>query len=153
MLQKSTKKPRIPKSNVPGANRMRKTKAGKPRQKSLCAKADKLCREYFQKTAKECEAKGAIVCGFPIPHSERLEWAHLKSRRHKTIRHHPLNYMALSWAAHAFFTCHPDLFTVFVEQKYPGRWERLNDLLKEGSKPDYEYWVSFYSQKLSDLSI
>jgi hypothetical protein len=151
-LQKSKKAPaRIPKKKTSG--RMKTTKAGKPRQKSLQAKADKLCREYFKRTCMVCEAADSpIVDGLKVPTGGHLEWAHLKSRRHGVIRHDPLNWMALSWATHAFMTCQPDIFTKFVEQRYPGRWQRLNDLLAEGTKPDYEFWISFYERKLAELA-
>ena len=113
--------------------------------KTLCNKADELAAKAC-KACNECQAKGWSGGGKVIQCSGRLEWAHLKSRSHKTIRHDPLNSMCLCWSHHNFFTCHPDLWTKFCEEVRPGVWDRLNALLQEGLKPDYSYWIDYYKR-------
>jgi len=109
---------------------------------SLLARADKLAGAYIRARGV-CEAADypGCQCG------GLLAWAHLKSRMHKTIRHDPLNAVCLCYRCHRFFTREPDLWTKFIEERYPGRWQRLNDILQEKGRPDYEYWIGYYKRQ------
>lgn len=136
MIQKKPKKePRIPKEKPPK----------KRSAKSLMTEADNLARAF-------CKREGCCAArGYQFTCSGRLEWAHLKSRKLKYIRHDPLNCLPLCWAHHDYFTAHPDLWTGFVAVTFPDRWQRLNDLLIEQRqkrlKPDYLYWIDFYKKR------
>jgi hypothetical protein len=114
-----------------------------PTAKQLEKKADDLTRAYCKREGV-CAAEGYTFGTSIKGCGGWFEWAHLKSRKHRTIKHDPLNYVCLCKHHHSFFTCHPDLWTDFIEAKYPGRWDRLNALLIEGGKPDYQYWIDFY---------
>lgn len=87
-----------------------------------------LCRS---KGRCEAEGYGGIRC------SDRLEWAHCKSRRFIAIRHDKLNSLCLCNAHHRHFTEHPDHWTSFVEQTFPGRWDYLNERLRDNSRVDW----------------
>ena len=121
-----------------------KAKAHKKKVKAstLCAKADALAGAF-------CRAQGVCTAAdYPgCTCGGHIEWCHLKSRSHKTIRHDPLNWTPLCFRCHRHFTCHPDLWTKFIEEKFPGRWQRLNDILQEGGKPDYSYWLNYYRER------
>jgi hypothetical protein len=115
----------------------------KPKQSTLKSKADSLAAAFCKKE-RRCQAQGqeGIRC------SDRMEWAHLKSRSHGHIRHDPLNALCLCNTHHRFYTNHPDLWVEFVEREFPGRWEFLNRRLQEthGKKPDYAAWIEFYRE-------
>ena len=128
------------------ARKRERRKAGDIPASDLINKADALARAYCKRDG-ECQAQGyrGIKC------SARLEWAHCVGRDDKYLKHNPLNCFCLCWAHHAFFTSHPYLFTVWVEEKDPGRWERLYSLRTEATekmlKPDYEYWIDYYKRQ------
>jgi hypothetical protein len=133
---------------TPEKAKIPKTSSGKPKpvkRSTLENKADVLARAYC-KSIGYCEAHGAhgIRC------SERLEWAHCKSRAKDYIKHDPLNCFCLCWSHHKFFTEHPDHWYKWVETARPGTWDRLNALLIEQRngllKADYEYWIDFYTR-------
>lgn len=78
--------------------------------------------------------------------SDRLEWAHIKSRSRKNIRWEPWNCVCLCNQCHRFFTQHPDLWTKFIDDYDPFRWDYLNKRLMDGDKPNPEYWIQFYKE-------
>lgn len=123
-----------------------KPKAKNASARTLMLRADKLAGAACRALGR-CEACDL----FGLCCSNRLEWAHLKSRGIKYLRHDPLNCVCLCNIHHRFFTGHPDLFRDFIEDLKPGTWQRLNNLLieqKEKSlKPDYEYWIDYYTRK------
>ena len=114
----------------------------KVKRTTVCNKLDALAREFCKRVQK-CEAHH-----FDGECAGNLEWCHLKTRSHKGIRHNPLNFICMCSRHHRLFTSHPDWFYNFIEENYPGRWQRLNDLLIEAKeknlKPDYDYWLEFY---------
>jgi heterodisulfide reductase subunit B len=131
ITKKPKREPRIPKD-----------KPRKPSAKSLLIKADKLARAYCHSTG-QCEAKGLT----PYKCSDRLEWCHIKSRNHKTIRHDPLNFICMCNTCHRYFTENPDMWYHAIEILRPGAWDRLNALVQEGLKPDYSYWIDYYQRQ------
>ena len=123
-----------------------KPKVKKPSKATLSNRADKLAMQACHARG-HCEAVGWIQNkGFNHSCGGRLEWAHIKSRARKNIRWEPWNCIALCHCCHRFFTQHPDLWTAFINDYDPNRWEYLNRRLRDGDKPDAEYWIQFYKE-------
>lgn len=61
-------------------------------------KADTMFSLWARKDMPWCAKCGA---------TERLQWAHVHSRRYKAIRWHRHNYVILDARCHAYFTHHP----------------------------------------------
>jgi len=96
------------------------------------AKWEKVCEDLARKvclSVGSCEAAGWEWNGKVYSCSDRLEWAHVKSRRHISIKYDPENATCLCNTHHKFFTQHPDQWFKFIETKYPGRWDSLNEKL------------------------
>lgn len=122
--------------------------------RSLRNQADKLAAEYFHAVHEGCTAcgwegvKGVYKC------SGHIEWAHLKSRGIERLRHDPDNCTALCNIHHRYFTQHPDEWKRFIDEKYPGRWDDLNDILLTDKRPlrvVYETWIEHFKEKLREL--
>ena len=138
-----TKKPKKKKSSTPTATSLRNA-------------ADRLAREYC-KRGQSCEAEGFLLAKGRIACSGWLEWAHLKSRgpAYYAIRHHPANCVCLCSFHHRYFHANPDEFGRFVEQVHPGRWDKLNDLIRQRAespcptplKEVYQEWIRYYKEK------
>lgn len=147
MIAKRPKKERaIPREEVKAGKIEKEKPKGPPSQTTLRNKADRLAGAFCRSLGR-CEAEGE----FGMCCSNRLEWAHCKSRGIKYLRHDPLNCFCLCNVHHREFTKHPDLWKDFVEKVRPGTWQRLNDLLIEQKqkrlKPDYEYWIDYYERR------
>lgn len=70
--------------------------------------------------------------------SPQLQWAHIKSRRFRIIRHDPQNSLCLCAAHHRWGHDHPDLFVKRVEELFPGRLDYLNKRMIDVEKIDYK---------------
>lgn len=121
-----------------------KPKVKKKNTKALVAKLDALagaaCRERGY-----CEAHSwKQSTGFTFKCSSRMEWAHIKSRGYRVIRHDPLNCVCLCNICHRFFTQNPNRFTEFINWLDPERWSYLEKKLL--TKTDYDYWLVFYAR-------
>lgn len=77
-------------------------------------------------------------CGGP------LSWCHIKSRFHQKVRWDPLNAVCGCHSCHMYMTTHPDEWVRFIDEKYPGRWEYLNERLLDKTKTNKEAWLEFY---------
>ncbi len=87
-------------------------------------KLDKLVGNYFRSKGK-CEC-----CGGRNGH---IEWAHIKSRRYHSTRWELINCVTLDSKCHRHFTDHPDLFTRWLDEKFPRRIEKLNEIFRSVS--------------------
>lgn len=128
-----------------------KPKKKKPAAKTLLALADKLAGAH-------CRAKGYCeAAGWEKRHSKAcggcLEWCHIKSRSHKSIRHAPWNSCCLCTACHFYFTTHNDEWVRFIDDLFPGRWDVLNEALQKKEKPNYMAWISFYRAEQSEQAL
>lgn len=74
-------------------------------------------------------------CFAPYPPERRggLHCAHIMSRRHKGLRYHPDNAVALCHGCHQYFTGYPLYFAVWVKQRI-GK-EKYDLLLMKARKP------------------
>lgn len=121
----------------------------KPSQKTLKRKADNLAGDWFRRTDKCC-AKG--FWGHSC--SRRIEWAHITSRGVLCLRHSPLNALPLCNVCHRRFTMHPLQFAGFIDEWFPTRRGQLEAREKEAmdnhEKPDYQYWIDWYSNRPKD---
>lgn len=151
-LEKCEREGRKPATLSKTKKRKKRSKEGEPPKNwELCLKADELARAYFHSHG-ECLAAGYEYNGKMYQCSRRFEWCHIKSSRHRTIRHSPLNAVCMCNTHHRLFTEHPDLWTAFIEEKFPGRWDHLNAVLLEGGKPDYQYYIDFYQKELKKIA-
>lgn len=82
-------------------------------RKQLIKKADKLWSEYIKKRDKRCQRCGT---------TQNLESAHIISRTHTTLRHHPDNGIALCHKCHMYFHAHPLEFEEFIKRKKGGEF-------------------------------
>ncbi len=104
----------------------------KPRSlKAVRNEADELAACAI-KLVGRCAAKGFVgTDGMAVKCSERLEWAHVKSRGILFLRHDPRNAACLCSAHHKAFTLHPDHWFVFIRDERPGTWDYLNGEIRE----------------------
>lgn len=124
-------------------------------KKTLKAKADKLA-------GQSCRARGYCESAAWFGRNEdpenpiwseqrrhqcsnRLEWAHIKSRGYCSIRHDPKNCVCLCNICHRYFTQNPDEWKRFIDWLDPDRWDYLNkQLWQQKNKPDYQFWIDYY---------
>lgn len=140
------------KRKSPLVSKIRKPRPKKPSATTLKNKADKLAAAWCKRVG-ECRAQGyaGIKC------SQRLEWAHVKSRGHLVIRHDPRNSVCLCNLHHRHFTVNPDEWVKWADSNDPGVWDYLNSILilrKEERPPKkmidvYEEWIRWYKEKES----
>lgn len=130
-------------------------KAKKPAAKSAKwydNKCEELCRVICKIRAKyTCQQCG--VKSYKLSDgswSTRLEWAHRKSRKYKSIKFDPRNYDCLCWGCHAYMTCHPDTWTKSVEARDPGAWDYLNQRLQLNLKVS---WPVLYEALKAELEL
>lgn len=125
-----------------------------PSVKTLRNKADRLAAAYC-KRAGSCAASGHVGRLGAISCSGRIEWAHLKSRGHLSIRHDPRNAMPLCHAHHRWFTLNPDEWVAFAERRDPGVWDYLNHSLNSRPRKPlrevFESWIRFYESEEENL--
>lgn len=118
-------------------------KRSKSKASTLRRKCDELMSLWVRRS-NVCMAHGeqGISC------SNRLETCHLKSRNNLIVRFEPMNVVPMCNLHHRFYTEHPDLWTKFVESRFPGLWDGINERIlqarKDGEKVDYSYWLTFY---------
>lgn len=170
------RKPKDP-SRSTGLWRGKKTAKGKRTASSLTTEIDRL-QSTAVRACQTCFAAGykwegtvtRLVCTGDADYNEldeteevvtkvykcstHFDCAHLKSRRHKLIRFSPSNTVCLCNIHHRLFTENPDLWTSFIEEKLPGRWDHLNELLLGGGKVDYEAHLAFWkaeNERLKEL--
>jgi len=119
---------------------------------TLGKKADKLagiaCRERGY-----CESQSWVKSHAIKNHrcSNRLEWAHIKSRGIRSIRWDEKNCVCLCNTCHRYFTQNPDEWKRFIDWLDPDRWDYLNEQMQMHKKPDPEYWIEFYTMPLTGV--
>lgn len=132
--------------------RSSRTIKGKPTKRALRTRCEVLCREYNKLVTPGCVAAGYTFRGKEIPCQGDHEWCHLKGRSNVSLILHPLNFTRLCKHHHYWFTNHPNSWTEFIEDKFPGRWQRLDDYVIEGHRgADAEEWLEFYKRKIREL--
>jgi 5-methylcytosine-specific restriction endonuclease McrA len=80
------------------------------------AQADKLFSQMIRMRDQRC-----VSCSSP----DRLQCAHIISRSYKAIRVDPDNAIALCQSCHVRFTHRPLEWRDFIDEMWPGRWDRL----------------------------
>jgi len=89
------------------------------------AKADRLFSLKIRERDKGCQSCGS---------TDRLQCAHIFSRRYHSIRWYLLNALALCAKCHTFFTHHPAEWEQFCRHEYlgsPETWDQLRMLALE----------------------
>ena len=103
---------------------------GKRTEKSIKKSCDKLMSQFIRSRGY-CENCGERD-------SSQLQWCHIKSRRYLSIRWELDNSLCLCAKCHRWYTDHPDLFTKWIERKFPGRLDRLNKKFQKKFKMTME---------------
>lgn len=105
--------------------RIKSSKKAKSR-KAIIAKLDKLARAMvFERDKDRC-----VRCGS----TSGLQWSHVHSRRHYSIRWEMDNGKVLCIKCHCWWTNNPIEAAFWFSQNFPLRWEHVNELLRT-SKP------------------
>jgi len=78
--------------------------------------ADVLFSKIIRERDRQCQACGT---------TQDLQCAHIISRSYKSIRTLEDNAVALCRSEHIYFTHRPLEWREWVEQRFPGRWDRL----------------------------
>ena len=129
-------------SPIKRAPKKRKPKTEKQRKKD---RADDL----FSKLVREpgyCFAFGWKHPDYPaVRCSEKgLQCAHIIGRASLVIRWNFLNAVPLCPGHHKWFTHEPDAWTAFIEEKYPGRKQRLKEIQRaERFDGDYDALLAY----------
>jgi hypothetical protein len=82
--------------------------------KRVMARCDKLFSEIVRSRGR-CEARVAKTCSGADP--ERLQCAHIISRRYNAVRWDEENALCLCSACHMFFTWHPVEWELFIDER------------------------------------
>lgn len=92
-------------------------------------RADRVVGDFVKARDKGCVAVGE--------HKGSLQWAHIVSRRYRSIRWDPNNAVCLCAAHHAYFTMRPLEWDEWVEQRItPKRYAALKREALHGDLPD-----------------
>jgi len=83
--------------------------------------------------------------------SERMECAHIISRGHLKIRHHPSNLTCLCNIHHRYFTKRPAEWEAFIEEKFPGRLDWLLKLRMDKDWEGMDYWENHWKLELKRI--
>ena len=107
----------------------------KPRRPSL-RDLDKACREYvFQRDGGRC-----LKCQSP----DQLQWAHVYTRRYRTVRHHPWGSMLLCAGCHLWWHKEPLEATLWLSTVWPKeRIEELREARRRAKPPSPEPGVNW----------
>ncbi len=125
--------------------RKRAIKAKKPRQPSIRT-LDTLFSEYIRKKAGwKCEVCLAKDC------SQQLQCSHIKSRRFHCTRWEPLNAVAQSAACHRAAHNEPDRFIRAIDEKWPDRIEKIQEIWLAGAKPDRQAIAEWLRSEIKKL--
>ena len=101
------------------------SKKAKARNRVI-AQLDAICRAaIMERDNNTCQRCGS---------HENLQWSHVHSRRHYSIRWDTDNSKALCMGCHCWWTNHPTEASYWFSRKWADRWERIGELLRT-SKP------------------
>ena len=109
--------------------------------KSVKGKLDKLVGLHYR--SRPSDYSGQTI---------NIQWCHIKSRRYLSVRWEPLNNLSLTAGEHLHFTAHPDEFVRWLDQKYPGRLDKLNDIFRSKSEMKKYQMEELLNTKLSLLT-
>ena len=157
--QKEAREKKYAKNYAPKKNGKPRKAPGKATGSSLTRKAEKLARNAcLENCGHRCMAAGrfGVECAPRIAAGRVwpfLEWCHLQSRGMgggDRLKFHPENCIALCGAHHKWFTSHDLTFRQFIEEIWPGRWDKLAELeriLPRGSGNDSKFWADYYTEQ------
>jgi 5-methylcytosine-specific restriction endonuclease McrA len=103
-------------------------------------KADRAFSLYIRERDGECLADP--------PHAGNLQCAHLITRSYKAIRTVPENAVALCQKHHLYFTHRPLEWREWVEDRFPGRWDKLKTAALTYERVDWKAEAEFYGAGL-----
>lgn len=100
-----------------------------PKRSTLSNRADRMWSALIR-------ARG--YCELPAPGGCGGMWqgAHVIGRRHRGVRWNLENGLCLDRDCHVYWTHHPEGFVLAVQEKWPGRYERMWALAQQGWDKD-----------------
>ena len=102
---------------------------------------DALCRQVvFARDGHRCCKTGR---------TDNLQWAHVYSRRYRTLRWDPDNSLCLNAGAHLEAHHRPLEFASWFEAAFPGRAKRLRLLMQTKAKVDLAALKLWLEQQLA----
>ena len=79
-------------------------------------------------------------------HTQNLQCAHIISRSYRTTRTYELNALCLCQGCHVFYTHRPLEWRLFIDDRFPGRWDDIQQRALTHDKVDWkaeaEHWES-----------
>lgn len=95
------------------------------KRRSIVIKLDALARNLcFERDSRKC-----VRCG-----NEKIQWAHVISRRHLCTRWESDNALSLCYGCHAWWHSYPSLSGPWFAENFPERHERITKLYQAGGK-------------------
>ena len=133
----------------------------RPTLTKLCGMADRRCQKWFWEDSicvaadwGEWDKWGNPECWCRWGHPE---WAHIIRRKDKGIRHDPRNAITLCSTHHELLD-QKHLMQKFIEDRYPGRYDLLLDLVRDRHiagypdlRPIYEGWIAWYTDRMDNF--
>lgn len=146
LLETQEAGPAIARQTSPIKRKVRVPKGqGKPKKKVTSIRTlDMLFSQYIREKAGECE-----VCFGNC--STQYQCSHIKSRRFQSTRWLPENAVCQTAACHRHAHNNPDLFIRAIEEKWPGRIDKINEVWLKGEKPDREALAAWLRAELVKL--
>lgn len=118
----------------------RKTRL-RSKRRPLVKELDQLARRVvFERDGHKCCVTGR---------TDNLQWAHVYSRRYRSIRWDPDNSLCLNAGAHLNAHHQPLEFARWFEATYPGRAKRLRLIMQTKQKPDLAATRLWLEQQLA----
>ena len=108
----------------------------------LMLRADQHFSKFIRLRDGECQACGS---------TEFLQCAHIHSRSYKSIRVDPDNAVALCRSCHVKFTHRPLEWSIWVEEKFPGRWDELKTKALKFEKVDWKFQSLYWGERVRQL--
>jgi 5-methylcytosine-specific restriction endonuclease McrA len=114
----------------------RKSKKSRARDRAIGDLDDYARLQVFERDGHKC-----VRCG-----RAKVQWAHIISRRHKTVRWESDNALSLCAGCHMWWHEYPTLSGDWFRKNWPDRHERILALYREGGKVNVQELLEELSQ-------
>jgi hypothetical protein len=109
--------------------------------KSAKGRLDKLVGSHYR--SKPCEKCGS---------TNYVQWVHIRSRKYLSVRWEETNNLSLCAGCHRWAHDQPDAFTKWIDNKYPGRLDKLNAIFRAKTEMKKYQMEELLNTKLSLLT-
>ena len=123
---------------------MIKSKQRTLRKRRMVIALDKACRQEVveERDQNTCQRCGKMQGEWDEQRQRPvvLQWAHVHTREYYVTRWEPDNSLALCDADHVWFDNHKVLSFEWFRKRWSDRWERIQNVLRSGTKTS-ESWI------------